>query len=325
MKVLIVYEKYLNNTLALGAPHYNLVNTFESAFGNDPNYELITRDISKDDIWSASKLSEVLLETEYDIAVISPAHHVHVEIETAKKVGKKLFICVWDTHCVATNNPYINFRIFLKATPDMGVYKYEYSCMEYSEYCNILALDYGIGEMFPNIYCVATPQDSRILYPVSDSEKEYEIVFNGSMYIPERDFFVSELKKRDYPIHHFGDRSKISLEQWAETHRKSKISLCFNASLFGTQRKGRIYEIASCGNFALVTHPEVYSCHKGKWFVEGEHFVKIDKDNYLDVIDYYMNNPEARIKIANQLHSFYMENYSEKKWWEDVIRFSTDK
>jgi hypothetical protein len=113
MKVLIVVERLKEEMHHI---EFNLVRSFQSAFKNDSNYELIVRYICPKDIWSAAELSNVLLTTDYDIAVVSPLWHVHVELSVAKKVGKKLFIYLTDTHTPTfTSNRYINFRTFLNS------------------------------------------------------------------------------------------------------------------------------------------------------------------------------------------------------------------
>jgi spore maturation protein CgeB len=72
----------------------------------------------------------------------------------------------------------------------------------------------------------------------------------------------------------------------------------------------------------LTTLPEVYNSSKGKLFVDGEHFISINTTNYLSKIKYYLENDEERIKIANNMHEYWKNNYSAEIWWNNIISWS---
>ena len=110
-KILIITPKWFGG-VHIGIPcnTKNLINSMISVYQNtDVTYEV--RHICEEDIWSPEKLKKVLLETEFDIALVSPLKNMVVDIETAQKLGKKLFVMVWDTHCISTKIRYINMRI----------------------------------------------------------------------------------------------------------------------------------------------------------------------------------------------------------------------
>lgn len=323
MKVLIVTEQ-LHEIDSI--PTSLLIGSFQSVFGEDESYELIVRHINQNDVFTARELSEVLLNTDYDIAVVSPLWQVHVELETAKIVGKKLFIVLWDSHAIIpTSNRYVNFRSFLKSKPQCG-HTFMHTCFEYAEYCNILVMDYGYGEAFPNIYCTPVPQDIRLLFPIPESEKKIDLLFFGKISTNERKFYIESIKKTSMPLEIYGDNELSSWEEFGEINRSAKMTLVLGEKPWGEgQVKSKIYEAAACGSMPLVSHPYVYKDKNGVRFIENEHFVSIDKINYLDKIKYYLENPQERIKISQNLHKFYMENYSPKPFWYNIFKYAKDK
>jgi spore maturation protein CgeB len=212
---------------------------------------------------------------------------------------------------------------------DTGVIRFESSLYEYSQYCNVLIIDNGYGEVTPNIYCVFEPMDKSVLHPISENEKKYELSFVGSMYENERKFFLEKFKESKINFVQFGGKENgetpLEYADWAKIHRESKIEFCFNGNPFLGARKGRVWEIAACGNFMLCTVPDVYQYYKGSWFVENTHFVSFNERNYKDKINYYLNNPDKRIAIAKNMHQLYLEKYTEDIWWSNLFKYSKDK
>jgi glycosyltransferase involved in cell wall biosynthesis len=323
MKVLIIVDQFKDID---SQTYTNLVKTFEGVFDNNKEYELLVKHIGPNKIWSAEALSKVLLETEFDIAVVSPLWHVHVQLHVAKKLGKKLFIHHWDSHSpIKTCSRYVNLKIFLKSLTACG-HTFVHTCREYAQYCNVLLGDYGDGEFEPNIYCMPTPVDPRQFYPIPENEKEHEVLFFGQLSTDERKFFLPAIKNANLPLTVKGVDSYPDWPEFAKTNRKSKINLVLNAKASGEgQRKGKIYEAAACGNLAIVTHPEAYY-DRGKYiFEENVHYVSINKQNYIDVIEYYLDHPEERLKISNQLYDHYLKNYSAEAYWYNIFKYSKDK
>jgi hypothetical protein len=323
MKVLIIVDQF---TKLESTGYYHFIRTFNNAFENDTDYQLETRFICQEDIWSPEYLTKVLLESDFDIAIVSPIWHVHVQIKAAKKLGKKLFICIWDSHSqIITSNRDTNFRIFCKSKPVCG-HTFVHTLAEYSQYCNILVVDYGYEEIMPNIYGIPSVQDSKILYPTNENEKKYELLFFGSMSTSERKYFINNIKKTELPLTVNDNNTKMTWSFFAKTVRQSKMYLCLNEINFSLgHRKGKIYEAGACGIMPLVTHPNVYNYKGNKCFIEGKHFVTINKSNYVDVIKYYVDNPEKRIEIAQELHNHYLEHFSERPFWYNIFKYAKDK
>jgi len=327
-KVLIIAPRYGPGTKNLDCTYMNLIGSFKTAYADDSeyvqeccNYEEVIK--------STEDVDKCLLESDYDIAVVVPQGEVNVSLETAKKVGKKLFIMIYDTHCLHTKNKWVNFRIILKQKNYFALPQKDYCLFDYADYCNLLIIDYGFGEHFPNVYSTFTAMDHSVLYPVSEDEKTIEASFIGSIFIPERQWYKNAFEKNNINVDFIGGRNvedqRLSYEKWADSHRKSKISINFNDNYFGGSRKIRAWEIAACKNFMICTLPHIYKNKGGTWWTEGVHYASMDSTNYGDVIKYYQQNPDKRMQISEAMHNHYMENYTPKIWWDNLFKYSKDK
>lgn len=328
MKILIITTKWAAGTIenVHCSTHRAFVRPAQLLFENNPDIQLEIDYIEKNNIWSEKALDERLLRDDFDICLVTPHKSIVPKLSTAKKLGKKLFICVLDSLNNSTSNRAVNLRIFLKNLYDNGVVKFENSMLDFSEFCNVLIFDNGFDEVFPNIYGVFEPIDTSVLYPIPENEKEIELGFIGSMYEAERKWYVESLLRNKFPLTLLGGKGeneqKLSYEDWAEANRHIKISLNFNGNYFLGARKGRVWEIASCNNLMIATLPEVYKYSKGTWFKDGEHFISIDQNNYLEKINFYLNNPAERIAIAKNMHDFWKKNYTSEIWWNNIFRWS---
>lgn len=327
MKILLITARWIAGD-QIGKPCHtqNIVKSLDSVFKDDPNVEYEVKYLSPTEIWSREELCKVMLETECDMILLSPIKHVFVDLKTAKMLGKKLNIIVWDTHCLQTKLRYVNLRCFLKSKADIGVMNYEVPLWDLSKFCNIICIDNGYGEMFPNIYCTFEPMDTQVLYPIKEEEKIYDISFIGSTNEYERQLYRNKLDKLNVKINWIGGRGpddkQLSHEDWAKAHRKSKIELNFNGNAFLGNRKSRVWEIAACGNMMIATIPDVYKFHTGEWFKDGEHFASIDTSNFSKVIKYYLENSDERIQMAKKMHELYIEKYTPQIWWNNLINNS---
>jgi hypothetical protein len=330
MKILFITPRWLNGDI-IGRPCHteNLVSSLAYYASTNPDITFDVEYISVNDIWSREQLDKVILESDADVILLSAVKHVTPSLEAVSVVKKRLSMLVWDTPSAVTKLRYLNLRLFLKNQQDFGVMKWDIPLIEYSKYSNILVIDNGYGEMFPNIYCIFEPVDYNLLYPIEEEEKIYDISFIGSTDIPERRWYKDQLDRSDIKVSWLGGRSdkdKFSTQaEWAEMHRKSKIELNFNGNVWLGNRKSRVWDIASCKNMMIATIPDVYTFHTGKWFIEGEHFAAINHKNFIDVIKFYLENDDVRKQIAANMHNFYMENYSTKKWWDNLISYTFDK
>ena len=335
MKVLLVYNLYNPRKPNISGYDMKLRGSFESAFENNPehSYEVLYFGFEPGFIKDAKTLNEELLKRDFDICVVSEELKFYVYLKTAKKLGKKLFLNIWDIWVAIASDDYVNFRIALKQRRTWGEHINPHSILKLSEYCNLLICGYGIDEILPNVYGIMNTVDTRLYYPKFDTVPEYDISHNGTLYIPERYKYYRMLRKTDLNVSYFGNNSKIkecngkylSDEEYSDIFRKSKISLCFTESIFGSkhrEKKGRISEIASCGGFMLMTHPEIFNYRGKKLFEEGVHFDSIDLDNCIDKIKYYLENEEKRKTMARAFYERWMETHSPKVYWEKIFEWS---
>lgn len=330
MKILIVTVKYVSGDPKNhpDATYAHLIKPALQVFKDKPDTEIIVEFIDPSNIWSVEALNKRLLQDDFDICLYSPFKNIVPDVSVAKKLGKKLFICAWDSHCASSTNKLVNLRIFLKRIYDNGVVKFNNSLFEYSQFCNILIFDNYYGKVLPNVYSTYIPMNVEELYPIDESQKKYDLAFIGTDYEAERFWFINNLKKSHLPFNHFGGKNdneqKLSYEEWAKLNRETKISLNFNGNSFFGARKARAWEIAACNNLMITTLPEVYNYPNGKLFVEGEHFVSINPQNYISKIEYYLKNDKERIQIANNMHEYWKINYTAKMWWDNIFNWSED-
>lgn len=328
MHVLIVSEKYDNPEAKKLANSLNTFSgTFNDTYKNDNNHtceHLTIFEPGCDDegIKSAEELNNILNSKAYDAAIVSMHGNVTVSLETAKKIGKKLFLIFYDTHMSAlTSDRTTNFRMFVKNTHSPHV-NYPHSIYDYSQYCNCLITDYGYGEELPNIYGITVPQIDSLMKPLY-IEKVYDISFTGSPYTNEREYFIKYINDNGYKVNLFGGRGTsdpyISVADYALRINQTKINLNFNHSNIQPHRVGRAYEIAACGGFMLATFPEVYKSKNGAHLVDGQHFISFNQFDILDKIKYYLENDYERNVIANNIRNQYVSKFTSKQWWENIF------
>ncbi len=330
-KVLMVYSKWqYGGPPVLSNFNSNLNGSFECFMMNHPNYEVENVYIGSgpDEINTTTQLSQVLLSKEYDVAMVSELEDCVMDIEVAKKIGKKLFLFNWDCNVNISSHLETNFRLFIKKPINISFLRTKHSILEISKYCNIFVVDFGYGEMFPNIYSVANPQDERIFRKSDESEKIHEVSFCGSLHMSERTSILSKLINYGVPLRTKGGRwpaenTLSDFEDYAAEFRSTKIALNFAASPYCRyQRKGRVFEAMSCGALCITTYPEIWKSRTGTWFEAGKHFVEFDIHNCVEVVQYYIKNQEERIRIAEEGHKRWKELCSAEKFWNDVMKIA---
>lgn len=155
--------------------------------------------------------------------------------------------------------------------------------------------------------------DPQLHYPVkvSNQEKKYygsDVVFTGA-WDKEREKRIKNLLNYDLKIwgrsSHWKKASREIKKKWqAETSfgkefskicNASKINLNFVRKQNGSAHNMRTFEIPACSGFMLsIRTPE-----QQKFFKEGKEAEYFDSPEELKKkIDYYLNHPEERVKIA---------------------------
>ena len=314
---------------------------FNNAFKDDPNYSFVHYWYRQEPdapihplIKSAKEMNEILLREEFDIAIVTEEHHYIVFLDTAKKLGKKLFIKQWDTPCAISSNLYVNFRTAIKQPRKWGLLDQPVPVAEFAQYCNFLVTDYGFGEVYPNIYAVMGPMNLDWYYYDENITRDIEVSFCGTMYIPERFKYFEIFKKANLNIPIYGGlhghkhSQNLTAPDYANIFQRTKITLGFTESVFGPNwrtRKDKMYVSAACGSLALLTHPETLKHRNGNWFEEGVHFDSINESNAVDKIIYYMENQDIARSMALAANNHFKENYNPKKWWAEVFSRVNDK
>ena len=337
MKVLFVYKPYYENDVDSESQQEKVRGSFYSAFGeNNPDYQfdVIHFGHAPGLVRTSKEMNEEIMKRDFDVCIVSEELHFSVEMDVIKKLGKKLYLCCWDNFIATTSDMYVNFRIMMKKPRIWGEHKWPIPLAEASQYCNVIAADFGKGEIFPNVYGVGNALDTRVynLENASEDKRDIDVGFNGMFYIPERGRYYEIFQKANIPVTYTGSCNKriypaqvLSDVSFAEVFKRTKISLQFTESIFGPnnrQRKGRPFEIAACGSFMLSTHPEAYKFRNQEWFTEGVHYDSIDESNCVDKVRYYLANPEKRIAMANAMHQHFLDNYTPLQWWKDIFRWA---
>jgi len=330
-KVLLVYSRWqyggppvLSNFVS------NLTGSYEYFSLDKPEYEIENVYIGNQpgEINSSQQLSEVLLTKDYDIAVVSELDDCVIDIEVAKKLGKKLFLFNWDSNVNISTHLETNFRIFIKKPINISFLRTKHSLWELSQYCNVLSMDYGYGEMFPNIYCLFTPQDERIFRKTPESEKEYDVLFCGSIHMEERSSILRKLLNSGINVKIAGGRwprenTLENFEDYAKEFGKAKISLNFAASPYCRySRKGRILEALSSGAMCITTYPDILKYRLGTWFEVDKHLVEFNLDNCVDVVKYYIKNDQERKQIAEAGYDHWKKTCSADVFWPKLFEIA---
>jgi hypothetical protein len=337
MKVLFVYKPYYENDL--NAPNHpeKVRGAFHSAFGEDnPDYsiDVIHFGHSPNLVQTAKEMNQEILKKDFDICIVSEELDFAVDIDVIKKLGKKLFLCCWDNFIATSTDMYVNFRTMMKKPRIWGEHNWPIPIIEAAQYCNVLCMDFGKGEIFPNIYGVESTIDTRVfnIENALEEDRNIDIGFNGMFYIPERFKFFEIFQKANIPVAYTGSCNKnlypaqvLSYENYVEIFKKTKISLAYTESVFGPnnrQRKARPFEIAACGSFMLSTHPEAYAFRNRFWFKEGVHYDSMNESNCVDKVRYYLANSEKRIEMAKAMHQHFLNNYTPLHWWQNIFMWA---
>jgi hypothetical protein len=335
VKVLLVYNPWNPRKPKLSHYDMKLRGSFEAAFENssEHSYEVLHFGFEPDLIRDNDVLNAEILKKDFDVCMVAEEMHFHIKLDTAKKLGKKLFLNVWDTWISIASVASVNFSLAYKSPRVWGEHYQPHSMKELSEYCNILVTDYGYGEIYPNVYGVFNSVDTRYFNTNNISEKLIDVGHNGTLYIEERIKYAQIFQKNNINVNYNGNEivnggiqsNYTSDEQYANIFKNTKISLCFTDSIFGIkwkQRKGRVSEIASCGSFMLATNPEVFSFKNKKWFDVGIHYDSINEQDCVDKVRFYLNNPEKRETMAKAFHQKWMETTGPIAYWNQIFDWS---
>ena len=160
------------------------------------------------------------------------------------------------------------------------------------------------------------PQDERLFKSI---DKEIDVSFVGTTHgYNTRTTYLNFLKQH-MSIHISGGQRehKLSIEEYAKTIGKSKISLNFPDKPDGIiQAKCRIYEAMLCKSLLLEKNNDAIK----KWFEPMIHYVPFDNEmDMLDKIRYYLNHEDEYNTIVNNASYKMKTDYSSEKWWSIIL------
>lgn len=338
MKVLLVYNPWDPRSPKPSSYDMKLKGSFEAAFGETQEHTLDLLHFGPEPglINNNDALNNEILKRDFDICVVAEELQFHIKLDTAKKLGKKLFLNVWDCWLAIASVPSVNFSLVYKNPRIWGDHYQPHSIKELSQYCNVLIADYGYGEIYPNVYAVLNTLDTRIFNTNNVTDRPIDISHNGAMYIEERHRFYNIFQNNKINVNYSTGiisngrilNNYTTHEEYANVFKNTKISLSFTDSIFGPkwkQRKGRVSDIASCGSFMLTTNPEVLTYKGQSWFEKGVHFDSMNEQDCIEKINFYLNNPEKRESMAKAFHEKWMETCGPRAYWEQIFAWSKDK
>ena len=161
--------------------------------------------------------------------------------------------------------------------------------------------------------------DSTFFKTDKNTKQENDICFIGgkTLVSPQREEYLKELEKRyklkviGYGFTINGKKTQASWngEHIAEAYKSSKIGLnIVSGGIFDCelQFSARVYQAVGCGCFLLTE----YISNIESMFVPGVHLdVFYSKEEMINKVDYYLNHPEIREKIAEQGYQEVMKNH----------------
>jgi len=169
------------------------------------------------------------------------------------------------------------------------------------------------------------PLDFETFYP-SKEDKDIDISFLGSVgsYRSYREPILESLSKANLSIHRGGGQreSLMSIEDYANTIRRSKISLNFSGSVGeSNQLKVRVLETMFSGSMLMETNnPE--TC---QYFTPMVDYVPFnDAADLIEKSRYYLSHEKERVSIAMNGYKKATETYSHIQFWDIVMSKLSD-
>ena len=165
------------------------------------------------------------------------------------------------------------------------------------------------------------PQDEELYYPVED-EQDIKMSFLGSKdrRYRERLYYLNFLNSNQIDYFAGGGQreQRLSPKEYADIMRRSKISLNFPFCPSGfDQCKGRVWEILASKSLLFERKNEATA----GMLTAGVHYVEYtDPKDLIEKYNYYLDNEEERLRIAENGYKAYCEKYSAKSYWTKTMK-----
>ncbi len=177
-----------------------------------------------------------------------------------------------------------------------------------------------------------SPIDSRIFFN-PERERDIAISFVGSLKnsgYRDRAVFLDQIKCHGIDVYHAGGLYKndgilserLSISEYAEVFKRSKISLNFCKRAGISQLKGRVFEAMFCGAMLL----EEENFETARLFEPFVDYVPFRNTNDLiEKIEYYLKYEDEREKIARNGSQKAYERYSGTAFWKRILEIAAKK
>jgi hypothetical protein len=162
------------------------------------------------------------------------------------------------------------------------------------------------------------PQDPRVFHDPGLT-RDIEISFLGSVQrYSDRLAGLEALRTSGLPVYQAGGQreNRLSVEEYARTYMRSKISLNFSLSGPWPQLKGHVFEATLCGAMLL----ESDNSETSRWLEPMVDYVPFA--NEADLVQkarYYLDHDSERIEIARRGHQKVKELDLGGRFWKTVF------
>jgi spore maturation protein CgeB len=157
--------------------------------------------------------------------------------------------------------------------------------------------------------------------PLRADECRYDVTFVGAAH-GDRLAMVDQLRQAGIDIKCFGfgwDGGTIASEDIPRIMRESIVSLNFNNSQGENQIKARMFEVPGAGGFLLTDSARGLE----RYFDPGKEIVVFNSlDEAIDLIRFYVAQPEVRDRIANAGHSRVRQEHTYEGRLTEVLEFA---
>jgi glycosyltransferase involved in cell wall biosynthesis len=173
----------------------------------------------------------------------------------------------------------------------------------------------GLGYTYMHV-----PKDHRI-FNNPNKERDIDVLFNGSFGYgrEERREVLQYLLDKGIKLVAGGSEGgdHFTTEEYADRYKRAKIAISFSQARGMNVVNARPFEAMSCGAMLLEQKSEELA----KLYTEGiDYDVWITKEDLYQKICYYLEHERERESIASAGCTKTQELYSDKTFWEQIIK-----
>jgi glycosyltransferase involved in cell wall biosynthesis len=171
---------------------------------------------------------------------------------------------------------------------------------------------------------------STTIFKPVDITKRYDVSFIGQFgsdgpEYREQDYYLDPVLNLNIKGLYSGfyNYPQIPANQLNVSYNSTKVNLNFHYPQQKTQThlqsysidfNSRVFDVALSGNFQLCDHPYI-----GELFEDGITYTT--KEDWIDTLQYYLNNETARVEMANKAYTICLEKHTWKSRMTDFINY----